>query len=182
MIRLLLLLAIAFAFACGGTEAAKLDLAAVNQAQFSAGDPKGLDPAVLKAQIFLDRARFSPGLIDGRLGENFAKAVKAFQASNGLAPDGKLTQATWDKLMATSTSPALVTYELNRKDVRGPFTKRISGAHGEDGSPEKAWLSRLDREAGGALPCERTIAQEAKPRHRIQESWNHAAGTRCWPR
>ncbi|MES0136418.1 L,D-transpeptidase [Mesorhizobium sp. M0016] len=127
MIRLLLLLAIAFAFACGGTEAAKLDLAAVNQAQFSAGDPKGLDPAVLKAQIFLDRARFSPGLIDGRLGENFAKAVKAFQASNGLAPDGKLTQATWDKLMATSTSPALITYELTRKDVRGPFTKRIPG-------------------------------------------------------
>ena len=125
MIRLLLLLAAALALACGGTEAAKLDLTAVNQAQFASGEPKGFNPAVLKAQILLDRARLSPGLIDGRLGENFAKAVGAFQAANGLPPDGKLTRETWDKLMATSASPVLVTYELTRKDVRGPFTKRI---------------------------------------------------------
>ncbi|MER8446626.1 L,D-transpeptidase [Mesorhizobium sp. M1066] len=39
--------------------------------------------------------------------------------------DGKLTRETWDKLVATSSRPALETYELTRKDVRGPFTKRI---------------------------------------------------------
>jgi hypothetical protein len=37
-------------------------------------------------------------------------------------PDGKLTQETWDKLLATSASPVLITYELTRKDMRGPFT------------------------------------------------------------
>ncbi|TIM16829.1 MAG: peptidoglycan-binding protein, partial [Mesorhizobium sp.] len=82
MIRLLLVFAVMLAFACGGARSAKLDLATVNQAQFTAGEPN--DPTLLKAQILLDRARFSPGLIDGRLSENFAKAVGAFQQANGL--------------------------------------------------------------------------------------------------
>src|ERR671924_311606 len=125
MIRLLLVVAAALDLACGGAGAAKLDLNAVNQAQFVAGEPKGDNPALLKAQILLDRARFSPGLIDGRLSENFAKAVAAFQAANGLPPDGNLTRETWDRLMASSASPVLVTYELTRKDVHGPFTKHI---------------------------------------------------------
>ncbi|RWK60068.1 L,D-transpeptidase [Mesorhizobium sp.] len=125
MIRLLLVFAAALAFACGGTWGAKLDLTTVNQAQFAAGEPKDADPTVLKAQILLDRARFSPGPIDGRLSENFAKAIGAFQQANGLPSDGKLTPETWSKLMATSTEPVLVTYEVTRKDVRGPFTRRI---------------------------------------------------------
>ncbi|BCG96769.1 L,D-transpeptidase family protein [Mesorhizobium sp. 131-2-1] len=125
MLRLVLFVAVALTFACGGTAAAKLDLATVNQAQFPAEEPKGFSPAVLKAEILLDRARFSPGLIEGRVSENFARAVSAFQAANGLPADGKLTRETWDRLMATSASPVLVTYELMRKDVRGPFTRRI---------------------------------------------------------
>ena len=125
MIRPVLVAAAVLALACGRTEAAKLDRAAVNNAQFDDGEAKGVNPIVLKAQILLDRARFSPGLIDGRGAENFETAIRAFQAANGLPSDGKLTRETWNKLAATSSNPALVTYELTRKDVRGPFTKRI---------------------------------------------------------
>ncbi|ODA96453.1 hypothetical protein BFX40_28730 [Mesorhizobium sp. SEMIA 3007] len=60
MVRLLLVAAAALALTCGGTAAAKLDLATVNQAQFSAERSKGFSPVILKAQILLDRARFSP--------------------------------------------------------------------------------------------------------------------------
>ncbi|TPI37421.1 murein L,D-transpeptidase [Mesorhizobium sp. B3-1-6] len=125
MVRLLGVVALALALACGGTLAAKLDLTAVNQAQFSEGEPKGVDPMVLRAQILLDRARSSPGLIDGRLSDNFSKAVAAFQAANGLPSDGKLTRETWDKLTAIFAGPVLINYEVTAKDVRGPFTRRI---------------------------------------------------------
>ncbi|TIV92036.1 MAG: hypothetical protein E5V85_29635, partial [Mesorhizobium sp.] len=125
MVRFLLVIAMALALACGAAQAARFDLDAVNQAQFSEGEPKGVDPMLLKAQILLDRARFSPGLIDGRLSDNFARAVAAFQAANGLPSDGKLTRETWDRLTATFAGPVLTNYEVTARDVRGPFTRRI---------------------------------------------------------
>ncbi|RUX03786.1 hypothetical protein EOA35_11550, partial [Mesorhizobium sp. M8A.F.Ca.ET.023.01.1.1] len=125
MVRLVLLALVLFVFAAGAAEAAKLDAVTVNNAQFGDAATKGVDATVLKAQILLDRARFSPGLIDGRQAENFAKAVRAFQAANALPADGELNRETWDKLVATSPGAVLVNYELTRKDVRGPFTKRI---------------------------------------------------------
>ena len=59
MVRLLLVAAAALALTCGGTAAAKLDLATVNQAQFSPQRSKGFSSTLLKAEILLDRARFS---------------------------------------------------------------------------------------------------------------------------
>ncbi|RWE16146.1 MAG: L,D-transpeptidase [Mesorhizobium sp.] len=125
MVRFLLVIAMALALACGAAQAARFDLDAVNQAQFIEGEPKAVDPMLLKAQILLDRARFSPGLIDGRLSDNFARAVAAFQAANGLPSDGKLTRETWDRLTATFAGPVLTNYEVTARDVRGPFTRRI---------------------------------------------------------
>ncbi|CDX21804.1 ErfK/YbiS/YcfS/YnhG family protein [Mesorhizobium sp. ORS 3324] len=125
MVRLLVFVAVALALACGGTLAARLDPDTVNQAQFAEEEPNGVSPMLIKAQVLLDRARFSPGLIDGRLSENFTKAVAAFQAANGLPSDGKLMRETWDKLTASSAAPVLTTYQVTAKDARGPFTRRI---------------------------------------------------------
>ncbi|MER8555152.1 L,D-transpeptidase [Mesorhizobium sp. M1217] len=174
MIRLLVVAA-AFLLACGGAEAAKLDLAAVNQAKFASYTPKGFNPAVLKAQILLDRARFSPGLIDGHLGESFTKAVSAFQTANGFQSDGQLTRETWDKLLATSASPVLIAYELTRKDVRGPFTKRIPAR-----LERMARLSRLDYHNAAEKLAERFHISEPLLQRLNPGIGLRKAGTKLW--
>jgi len=98
-----------------------LDLEAVNAAGFPEKPGKGVSPARVKAQVLLDRARFSPGVIDGRNGENMQNAVKAFEGARGLRADGELDEELWAKLNETSTDPALVTYTIADEDVRGPF-------------------------------------------------------------
>jgi lipoprotein-anchoring transpeptidase ErfK/SrfK len=105
-----------------------LDLQTVNAAELSQRRPqkaKGLDPVVIKTQVLLDRARFSPGEIDGRMGENLIKAIKAFAAARGLDTDREITPELWSKLTETSSEPVLVEYTINEDDVKGPFLNRV---------------------------------------------------------
>lgn len=103
----------------------RLTIEAVNAAELPRSGGKGVSPAIVRLQVMLDRARFSPGLIDGRGGENVDKAVAAYRAANGLGEGDRLDQATWDKLAAASPEPALVEYTLTEDDVRGPFTEKV---------------------------------------------------------
>jgi hypothetical protein len=81
---LIMLLAAAVWLGLQASPTLALDLQSVNEAEFSQGRAqaaKGPDPILVKAQVLLDRARFSPGEIDGRMGENLLKAIKAFAAA-----------------------------------------------------------------------------------------------------
>jgi lipoprotein-anchoring transpeptidase ErfK/SrfK len=80
---------------------------------------------MLKAQILLDRARFSPGAIDGRDGDNVRQALAAFAGEHGLKADGELNEEVWAKLAETSPDPVLIEYTIAEDDVKGPFEKKI---------------------------------------------------------
>jgi peptidoglycan hydrolase-like protein with peptidoglycan-binding domain len=64
----------------------RLDPQAVEKATFSGKLPANdhASPLLVKVEVLLDRAHFSPGEIDGKLGENVTKALAAYANAHGV--------------------------------------------------------------------------------------------------
>ncbi len=89
-------------------------------------------PMTLQLQILLDRAGFSPGIIDAAWGINAAKAVTFFAKPDddarftGDSPPvvTSIDRATYERLRAAAQSkPLLRWYIVTRGDLAGPFTQ-----------------------------------------------------------
>jgi lipoprotein-anchoring transpeptidase ErfK/SrfK len=103
----------------------QIDAQAVNSGgQFVplTGDVAG--PSVLRTQILLDRALFSPGIMDGRWGKNTVQALYWFQRREGLPATARLDSATFERLRQAAGNPRelVVRKTLTAEDVKGPFT------------------------------------------------------------
>ena len=96
--------------------------ASVYAANAKADDLRG---QLLKAEVLLDRAHFSPGVIDGRDGGNLKQAIVAYEAAKGLPGDGSLDQPLWNALITADQGPVVTDYMITAEDVKGPFIGKV---------------------------------------------------------
>lgn len=85
-----------------------------------AGAPARVE-AVLQAQVALDRAGFSPGVLDGKEGMSFTTALKGFQEARGLPPTGQYDEATAKALLGERPQPATWLVKIPAGFAKGPF-------------------------------------------------------------
>lgn len=99
-------------------------------APLHAQNKAGAKPDMLPVQVFLDRAGFSPGEIDGVGGPNTDRAIAAFEQAK---------KTTIADAQAAAPEPHTVTYTITQEDAGQSFTPRIP----ED-MMAKAKLKKLD--------------------------------------
>lgn len=98
---------------------------------------KGATEDVAKIQILLDRAGLSPGVIDGRMGDNVNKAIKAYREKTGQSLR-TYDPASVDEALAASGGDPFTTYTITPEDAAGPYVASVPTDYGE-----KARLDRL---------------------------------------
>ncbi|QIK79739.1 murein L,D-transpeptidase [Sphingomonas piscis] len=86
----------------------------------AAGNASSVDNRLLHAQVLLDTAGFSSGVIDGRSGSALKQALHGFQEARGLKRSGELDKPTIQALLQANR-PAVVQVKLTPDDVQGRF-------------------------------------------------------------
>ena len=112
--------------AAGGRAQAPAPTAAPRASQWvppgTPGSP--IDGQVFHAQVLLDAAGFSPGVIDGRDGSSFKRALRGFQEANGLEVNGRLDTPTRQALLRVGR-PSTRMVRLGQQDVVARFVYPI---------------------------------------------------------
>lgn len=95
---------------------------AIEAAKFADSLPPDAQQRLLiKVEVLLDRAHFSPGVIDGTPGENLHNALAAYAQAHGLASEGTLTAQIFGALTGADKSPITQDYTIVAGDEKGPF-------------------------------------------------------------
>ncbi len=97
----------------------------VNEAPTLTPPVEASGPSVLRIQVLLNRALFSPGILDGRWGKNSEKAVYWLQTREGLEPTGTVDEPTFERLAELAGNPRQIVrgHTLTEEDVSGPFVR-----------------------------------------------------------
>jgi lipoprotein-anchoring transpeptidase ErfK/SrfK len=105
---------------------------------------------LIRIEVLLDRAHFSPGVIDGRDGSNLERAIAAYEAAHRLSGDGRPDRPVWDALIEGDPGPVATDYVIAAYDVKGPFIGKTP-----DRMEDMAKLHGLDYESPLQLLAEK---------------------------
>jgi lipoprotein-anchoring transpeptidase ErfK/SrfK len=76
---------------------------------------------LIKVETLLDRAHFSPGVIDGMPGENLHNALAAYAQAHGQPGEGTVTAQIFGALTRADIAPVTQDYTITEEDEKGPF-------------------------------------------------------------
>ncbi|MCZ7592527.1 MAG: L,D-transpeptidase [Kiritimatiellae bacterium] len=119
---------------------------------------------VLRLQVFLDRANFSPGTLDGRWGPQTENALAAWQKREGLLSRGELDDEM--RLKLPSESDAWTTYTVTAED------------HQELRPVYAGWIEKSEADTLGYSTMLESVAERFHSTQRAMREWNPAAP---WP-
>ena len=110
----------------------------INRASFVGNVCEERNPVAMRLQVMLDRAHFSPGVIDGFMGGNTDKAMQAYAREHDLGAGDTLSEEIWSRLADNDFEPAFVTYSITQEDLENHFVDSIP-----DASDQLAAMERL---------------------------------------
>ena len=126
-----------------------------------------IDGTLFHAQVLLDVAGFTPGVIDGQEGSSFKEAVQGFQESRGLEKTGELDRQTRGALLSQKRqSTAMI--KLTADDVQGRFAYPIPKKYEEQAKlPFLGYRNMLEKLAERYHTTPKTIVALNGPDARI---------------
>jgi murein L,D-transpeptidase YcbB/YkuD len=127
-------------------------------------------PAVRRLQRALGRAGESPGVVDGAFGRDTQEALRAFQRSRDLDPDGIAGPRTWAALPSGAPMPVL------REGARGELVAELQAALTE--YAEQRWEAVPERVDGVFGPGTTTSVEAFQRWHGL--SVDGIVGDQTW--
>jgi lipoprotein-anchoring transpeptidase ErfK/SrfK len=129
--------------------------------------PGTAEPRVARAQILLDRARLSPGQIDGHYGGDLGVAIKGYQENHHLNPNGVIDTQTW-RILDADKRPLLKTYTITAADLKGPF---MAISNDVQEQARMKWMGYESAHFWNASPDEATAKLPPGPRNPVGVVW-----------
>jgi lipoprotein-anchoring transpeptidase ErfK/SrfK len=109
----------------GGNASADSAEQAIESAQPAGDNGTPSRDLLVRVEVLLDRAHFSPGEIDGRDGDNVKRAIAAYKEAHGLSNPQQLDSALLNALTGADGQPVMQRYTISAEDQKGPFLGHV---------------------------------------------------------